>query len=421
MVDASGLRRILSVDIKRHVAIAEANVAMDELVDATLSHGLIPAVVMEFPGITVGGGIQGGAGESSSFKWGCFNKTANWYEMILPDAQVVTVSPDANADLYYGSAGSCGSLGIVTAAEIQLVKAASFVELTYIPTTSFSHAVQVIEVVSQQGYDFIDGILFAQDQGVIMVGKLTDRKTGPKQRFSRARDPWFYLHAQDIAKTTKQYTEHIPVRDYLFRYDRGAFWMGGYGFKRFQVPFNGFTRWMLDPLMKTRKMYQALQESGASQQYIVQDLAIPTKTTVAFLDYIHETIKAFPLWLCPLLVDQQSPLQSNYLRTQNIINVGVWTPFNGPYKEFVKANRDLEQNVNKLGGRKWLYAHAYYTEHEFWNIYDKHWYDKLRKKYSAQSLPTIYEKVHVSDEYTRVSVKRGIVRALLTPNKLRLR
>lgn len=48
---------------------------MDRLVEETLKYGLIPPVVMEFPGITVGGGYSGTSGESSSFKHGFFDRT----------------------------------------------------------------------------------------------------------------------------------------------------------------------------------------------------------------------------------------------------------------------------------------------------------------------------------------------------------
>jgi len=48
---------------------------MDQLVKATLAYGFAPPVVMEFPGITAGGGFSGTSGESSSFRHGFFDKT----------------------------------------------------------------------------------------------------------------------------------------------------------------------------------------------------------------------------------------------------------------------------------------------------------------------------------------------------------
>ena len=42
-----------------------------------------------------------------------------------------------------------------------------------------------------------------------------------------------------------------------------------------------------------------------------------------------------------------------------------------------------------------MYAHAYYTEQEFWDIYDEEKYKRLRREYHAESLPSVYEKVRV--------------------------
>ena len=74
IVDISGFNEILEINVEDQYAIVEANVMLDKLVDATLELGLLPIVVSEFPGISVGGAIQGGAGESSSFRWGCFHE-----------------------------------------------------------------------------------------------------------------------------------------------------------------------------------------------------------------------------------------------------------------------------------------------------------------------------------------------------------
>lgn len=54
VIDLSGLNRVLKVDVESKTALVEPNVPMDRLVEATLKYGLVPPVVMEFPGITVG-------------------------------------------------------------------------------------------------------------------------------------------------------------------------------------------------------------------------------------------------------------------------------------------------------------------------------------------------------------------------------
>ena len=52
----------------------EPGITMEEMVNYALENGVIPLVVPEFPGISVGGAISGAALESSSFRYGqvCF-------------------------------------------------------------------------------------------------------------------------------------------------------------------------------------------------------------------------------------------------------------------------------------------------------------------------------------------------------------
>ncbi len=420
MLDVSDLNEILSVDTRTATAIVEPNVPMDRLVEATLKYGLLPPVITEFPGITVGGGIQGGAGESSSFKWGFFSQTVNWIEYVLGDGTVVKASPSEHADLFYGAAGSSGTLGVITAVEVQLIPAKKYVQLTYLPVDSFVTALQTLQRCAGEAYDFVDGIMFGKDHGVIIVGTLSDTKEGKVQRFSRARDPWYYLHAAHIDSKAQSVTESVPLTDYLFRYNRGAFWMGRYAFARFGIPFNALTRFVLNPVFNTRKLYQALQDSGASQEHIVQDLTLPLDTAEEFLEYSDATTGIYPLWLCPVKPELRSPLLCNGLDTPLAINVGLWGPQIADYAKFKKLNKDIEAKLMELGGKKWMYAHTYYTEKEFWQIYDKRWYDALRKKYNATNLPTMYEKVVVRDQY-RVNAKRGALRALMGTAKLRVK
>ena len=54
VVDTSGMNHILTIDADERIALVEPNVSMELLVDSTLELGLVPPVVMEFPGITVG-------------------------------------------------------------------------------------------------------------------------------------------------------------------------------------------------------------------------------------------------------------------------------------------------------------------------------------------------------------------------------
>jgi delta24-sterol reductase len=412
MIDTSRLSNILKIDTEQKIALMEPNVPMDALVEATLKCGLLPAIVMEFPGITVGGGFAGTAGESSSFRYGFFDQTVNWIEIIIPNGEVVTASATERNDLFFGAASSFGTLGVTTLLEIQLIEAKAYVELTYYPVSSMSEIIERIENATRDpSIEYLDGILFSKSEGVICTGHLrNDVKPGVKvQRFTRSSDPWFYIHARKLLNQTKSSTdshpvvEAVPVVDYVFRYDRGGFWAAYYAFRYFITPFNRITRWALDYFMHTRVMYHALHQSGFYDKYIIQDVAVPYARAEELLQYLDESFGHYPLWICPLksTVDWDDPARSKLSKKTNIampdfmLNFGVWGP--GPKRriDFALWNRKLERKLYELGGQKWLYAHAYYTKEEFDKIYDQNMYNALREKYHATHLPSVYDKVKV--------------------------
>ncbi|KAI0887978.1 FAD-binding domain-containing protein [Annulohypoxylon maeteangense] len=444
LVDISGLRNVLSVDAARRIALVEPNVPMDRLVEHTLAHGLVPPVVMEFPGITAGGGFAGTAGESSSFKHGYFDENVRGVEIVLPDGEVVFAKPGDGvgkegeyADLFRGATGALGTLGVATLLELRLIEAKRFVRTTYRRTSSVAEAVRVVreECEKDRGNDYVDGILFSKDHGVVVTGKLTNELPDNEkvQTFSRAWDPWYYMHVRErtanlpssasITPKDGSVTEYIPLAEYLFRYDRGGFWVGQAAFDYFRpVPFNRFFRWFLDDFLHTRMLYRALHGSGESGRFVVQDVGMPYEAAEPFVDYVSEHLDIWPLWLCPLKTpagpsfhphlrsvldlpgeriegDNIGEFSSGSLGEEagQMLNIGVWGWGPKDRDAFVRANRDLERRVDELGGMKWLYAHTYYSEPEFWRAYGGHRarYEALRERYRAESLPSVYDKVRV--------------------------
>jgi delta24-sterol reductase len=287
---------------------------------------------------------------------------------------------------------------------MELIDAKSYVELQYIPVHSTKDAVQQLRRYQHQGdVDYMDGIMYSTTSGVIMIGRLTDNAImGRTQRFDRASDPWFYMHAEDVLKRMRgdkaDFRETIPVRTYLFRYDRGVFWSGLRAFKYFATPFNRFTRYLLNPFMYSRTMVHALHRSGIASRTIIQDYGVPYDTAEEFIQWTEERTSIWPLWLCPVKSAPQgerSFSQGNNIKDEILLDVGIWDMGPTDPHAFIKLNRDFEAKVTELGGMKCLYAHSYYTEQEFWNIYGERKYTELRRKYHAESLPSVYDKVKV--------------------------
>jgi delta24-sterol reductase len=417
VVDISELRNVVKVDTASKTALVEPNVPMDRLVEATLPHGLVPPVVMEFPGITVGGGYAGTAGESSSFKYGFFDRTINEVEMILADGEVVNASEKSNQDLLRGGAGAVGTLGVTTLVDLQLIEAKKYVKTTYWPVRSVSQAVKEIrehtEGARGEKNDYVDGILFGKDHGAIVTGEMMDdipADTKP-QTFSNPWDPWFYLHVEGATRQSNEpVVEYIPLAEYMFRYDRGGFWVGRSAFHYMRFPFNSLTRWFLDDFCHTRMLYRALHASGIATRYIVQDMALPYPNAEKFIDYTDETFNIWPIWLCPLKQSPQPtmhPHTKGDLKDDQMLNIGLWGFGPNDPATYLAKNRALEKTLGKMGGMKWLYAHTYYSKDEFWSQFDREWHEKLRRKYRADgALPEVYDKVHVDiEKYTAMMNK----------------
>ncbi|KAF1973096.1 24-dehydrocholesterol reductase-like protein precursor [Bimuria novae-zelandiae CBS 107.79] len=407
VIDTSRLNHVLQFNKQEKTVLVEPNVPMDALVDATLKEGLLPKVVMELPNITVGGGFAGTSGESSSFRYGLFDRGVRSIELVLGNGEVVWATngrDDPHRELFFGCAGSCGTLGVVTLLEMELIVAKPFAELEYRAVASVKEAVDVLQEAERDpSVDYLDGILYSMNSGVIMVGRLQDEPIpGRIQSFDKPSDPWLYLHAEGILKriknNEKSYKESIPIKTYFFRYDRGVFWSGLRAFKYFCTPFNAVTRYLLDPYMYSRTMVHALHRSGLSSQTIIQDLAVPYESAEAFIQWTDERTGLWPLWLCPVKpapANECSFSMANIDPGKTLLDIGIWGMGPKDSRKFIALNREFEAKVAELGGLKCLYAHAYYTEEEFWRIHDEKKYTGLRRKYHAGSLPSIYDKVKV--------------------------
>lgn len=410
----------MKIDPENKSVLVEPNVPMDKLVRATLKFGLVPPVVTEFPGITVGGAIQGGAIESGSWRWGAFSQTVKELEIILGNGEIVSASPTNKADLFYGTAGSYGSLGLITAAEIRLIPAKKYVIIRTTPVSNFREARDVSVACSKTDCDFIECGMFDAQHGCVAMGTFSNEIEGELLRLTRPQDPLYYMLAEKIAFSRQESIYTIPLWDYLFRYNRGAFWAAQKVFEQSGLPFNRLTRFLLDPMLRARKLYQAVQDSAAGQRYICQDIAVPYDSVIDFMRFIDKEFQMYPTGFCMVKPEPRSALQYNGIPSDRpLFSVGVYGMRLDSYEKFVAANRAIEAKTAELGGRKWLYAHSYYTLQEFWNIYDKKWYDRLRLKYHATTLPDIYERTRVKKQI-EVHVRRAAMRTMLGRARLHI-
>ena len=100
-LDVCGLAGVIAVDPDGATADVQGMCTYEDLVDATLPHGLIPFVVPQLRTITLGGAVTGLGIESTSFRNGLPHESVLEMDVFTGAGEVVTATPDdEHADLF---------------------------------------------------------------------------------------------------------------------------------------------------------------------------------------------------------------------------------------------------------------------------------------------------------------------------------
>lgn len=422
-LNLSSLNQIISIDTSNNTVIVEPGVTMEALCAASMPYGLIPCVVPEFKNITVGGAIMGAAGESSSFKFGLFNDTCLSYQLLLADGTILEVSPTQYADLFYGIAGSYGSLAILLQITLRLIPAKPFVRITcshFRNSQEFFTA--LMETVEHSTADYIDAVSFAPDSFLLMEGLKVEKPIPSLYHLERPWSQWFIQRLRP-----KEQTLYLSQHDYLFRYDKAAFWMGSFianwreilknllfwkkikhtpgrdirkifQSKPLNLNPNLFYRLILSNVISSKILYQLLHqisEESLQDALFIHDFFIPPSKFNAFIEYAFTCAHIAPLWICPIkttaMPQYLSPQCSNV--EDYFINIGIYGCPAGT-DSIPELSKKFESYVDQIGGRKILYSLNYYSEEKFWKTRNRPFYQELRKRYGAEGrLTDLYQKI----------------------------
>lgn len=388
LLDMCHLNELLYINEDESYICVESCMRMDDLVEELLPYGYRPKVIPEFKGITVGGAIQGLAGESSSHKYGLFHESSLAYEVLTGNGEIITASPDMHADLFYALPGSYGTIGLITMVKLAVVRCKPYVNLRYTTKTITDF------INSTTDCDYLDGIITGPDQVIAIEAEETAHRDKNKYFYKGNRwfSEWYYEHVKQRFSTINHFSETMTLYDYLFRYDRGCFWIASYKLKH-----TLWNRLIYGYHLSSDRMYKRTlsrthpNEREAKQ--IVQDIMIPKSAMGDTMAFIEKNVPILPLWLLPMKVTQTH----NYLFSlpyinEDYFNVGI---YGKPSRDNPKSiKRSLGLHLATCGARMVLHSECYYTREEFWDIYPQKAYDDIRKKYYGDiRYPDIYDKV----------------------------
>ncbi len=402
-LDVSALRGVIAVDAAKRTADVQGMCSYEDLVDATLPHGLMPLVVPQLRTITLGGAVSGLGIESTSFHAGLPHESVLEMDVLTGGGELVTATPDnEHSDLFTTFPNSYGSLGYATRIRIELAPVSARVALRHVRFADQKELADTIDrIVADGSYQgepvqFLDGVVFTPKDSYLTLGRWTD-EPGETSDYTGQQ-----IYYRSVAQRS---TDLLTAYDYLWRWDTDWFWCSrAFGaqnprirrlwprhYRRSDVYYRivGLeNRYHLAARLDRRR-------GRPERERVVQDVEIPVERLSGFLSWFEQNVGMRPVWLCPLKLRGDTswplyPLEPG----RTYVNVGFWgTVPIAPGDADGDINRRVEQAVADHDGHKSLYSDAYYDRETFDRLYDVPALEKVRERYDPGSrLTGLYEK-----------------------------
>jgi FAD/FMN-containing dehydrogenase len=407
-LDVGALHSVLSVDPAARLADVQGMTTYEDLVDATLPHGLMPTVVPQLKTITLGGAVTGLGIESTSFRNGLPHEAVRELEVLTGAGEVVVATPDGpHADLFQAFPNSYGTLGYALRLLIELEPVRPYVRLRHLRLPDVRRLTDTLATIladrSYQGepVDFLDGTVFAADEAYLTLGSWAD--TAPSTSDYTGQE----IYYRSIQSRRE---DHLTVHDYLWRWDTDWFWCSrAFGAQNPRLRRLWPKRWLRSDVYW--KLIQLEDRFGVAaridrrrglpdRERVVQDVEIPLARTADFLTWFLREVPIRPFWLCPVRLRDRGaggstpwplyPLEPG----EDYVNVGFWStvPIE-PGARDGDVNRRVEDAVAAHGGHKSLYSDAYYEEDRFWSLYGGAAYREVKRRYDPDGrLLDLYAK-----------------------------
>jgi FAD/FMN-containing dehydrogenase len=397
-LDLSHFDRVVRVDPEANVVEAEGMTTYVDVSDATLAAGTMPAVVPQLKSITIGGAVAGVGIEATSFRYGLVHDTIASMDILTGDGRIVHCTADnEHRDLFLGFPNSYGTLGYALKLCARTIPVKPFVRVDHErhtdPDTFFE---ALAKRCADADVDFVDGVVFGARDLVLSCGRFIDDAPYASD----------YTYEQIYYRSLRERSiDFLTTRDYLWRWDTDWFWcsknVGA------QQPWlrRLFGRARLNSITyhKIMRMNARLglmrrinQWRGVHTEAVIQDIDIPLARASEFLDFLLREVGLLPIWVCPIRAPNAASEATLYPLPKGTlsINFGFWDTVSSQEPRppgFV--NRKIERETVALGGMKSLYSDSFFTEDEFWSLYDRDAYQRLKQRYDPDGrLPDLYAK-----------------------------
>ncbi|MGH3983545.1 MAG: FAD-binding oxidoreductase [Pseudonocardiaceae bacterium] len=221
-LDVSGLTGVLHVDPATRTADVAGMCSYENLVAATLPHGLTPLVVPQLKTITLGGAVSGLGIEATSFRNGLPHESVLELDVLTGAGEIVTATQ--GDDLFAGFPNSYGTLGYATRLRIELEPVHSHVALRHVRFDDLDQlCTGVAQIMTTRAWDgadvdYLDGVMFSPTESYLTLGRRIEHR-GPASDYTGAQIYYRSIRQRD--------DDVLSTHDHLWRWDTDWFWCSG--------------------------------------------------------------------------------------------------------------------------------------------------------------------------------------------------
>jgi decaprenylphospho-beta-D-ribofuranose 2-oxidase len=200
VISTGRLNKIISLDPAAGVVVAEAGVSLEQLMVAGLPHGWFVPVSPGTRQVTVGGAIAADVHGKNHHVAGSFASHVTSFDILFPSAEQAephTVTPQADPELFWATAGGMGLTGFITRATIQLKRVES--SLVLVDTVKASDIDETMAVLAEHDKKYGYTVAWSDDlaaggnlgRSIITSGDFAtlDDLSGSQRRDPLAFDP----------------------------------------------------------------------------------------------------------------------------------------------------------------------------------------------------------------------------------------
>ncbi len=264
--------------------------------------------------------------------------------------------------------GTFGTLGIITLLKFRLLPAKQYVKVTYNKYDSLEeYKAAIWSHYKERDLDFMDGIIHSPEEYVLSAGEFVDNAP--------------YTHNYDWTRiyylsTAKRKEDYLKTPDYFFRYNKGV--------------TNVHPKSLILRLLfgRVTNSNTTLRLANTFRKIIPQkiipvtvDTFIPFSKMEEFMEWYVKEVDHFPLWCVPYKVVHKYEWISDEffsnLDDELFLDIALY----GMRREDPEYYyRIIENKLTEIGALKTLISTNLYTEEEFWEIWNKDNYDKVKRR-----------------------------------------